>query len=119
MPYSAHRAHLHREHTVALQTGLAVCHPSHRSASSFRFLAAIRWIACARKSGAGVTLRSCPISGSGGKKSSEQAANEFGRKIHHRDDAGVVEAGRSDDAKDAHHLALLVLEWSDDERRSR
>src|SRR5262245_33784870 len=86
-------------------------------------LAAVRRIAHAWKITGhhwpAATLRSCPISGSGRKKSSEQASNEFGGKVHHRDDAGVVEAGRSDNAKDAHHLALRVLKWGDDEGRSR
>src|SRR5215831_9551676 len=66
-----------------------------------------------------VALRSCPISGSGRKKSSQQAAHELGREIHHRDDAGVVEACRPDDAEDPHHLALLVLKPGDDQRRPR
>src|SRR5215831_20400745 len=116
MEYSAHRARLRREHTVDLQTGFAVCRPSRR----FRdFWPPSDGLLALGNQWPVATLRSCPISGSGRKKSSEQAADQFGRKIHHRDDTGVVEAGRSDDAKDAHHLALGVLKWGDDERRSR
>src|SRR5262245_65901770 len=60
-----------------------------------------------------------PISCSAAKKSSQKAAHKLGRKVDHRNDAGVVEPGGTDDTQDADDLALLVLKGGDDQRRAR
>ena len=50
------------------------------------------------------------ISALTGKKSSEGLADQLCRIVDHRDDAGIVQAGWTDDAQNAHNAAFLILE---------
>ncbi len=55
----------------------------------------------------------------GAEKSSDDAADQLGGVVDHRDDAGVIQAGRADDTDNADDFALAILEGCDNQRRSR